>query len=123
MWALLIFAAIVFLFDQLAKELVHTRLPEPFCTRLVRIREVHHCEPIYHGAIFRALMLVIWCVAATAAVWLHSSRLSCKPGSQWRGWAARWGVQPEIYSVFFAKPDDGSNLRSRIIGLAIAIRR
>lgn len=74
MSALLSFAFVAFLFDQVTKILVQTRCAVPFCARL-RIRAVNHRERIYHSAIFRALMVVVWFVATMAAVWLQGSRV------------------------------------------------
>lgn len=75
MSALLSFAAIAFLFDQLTKRKVQTRRAVPIRARLLSIRAVEHREHIYYSAIFRALMVILWCVATMAAVWLHGSRL------------------------------------------------
>ena len=75
MLALLTFAVVAFSFDQITKRVVSTRLAGPFGGRFVHIREVHHHEHIYRRAIFRTTLVVIWCVAAVAAVWLDNSGL------------------------------------------------
>ncbi len=75
MFPLLTFAAIVFLFDQITKHVVQTRLAGTVGGRLLQVRRVHHCERIYHHIAFRTAMVVIWCVAAIAAAWLHNSGL------------------------------------------------
>ena len=73
MLALLTFAVVAFLFDQTTKRLVSTRLAGAIGGSLLRIREVHHHERFYSRAVFRVALVVIWCVAAIAAVWLHNS--------------------------------------------------
>jgi len=73
MLPLLTFAAVVFLFDQITKRVVQTRLAGPVGVPLLRIREVHHRERIYDHGGFRAALVVIWCLAAMAAVWLYKS--------------------------------------------------
>jgi signal peptidase II len=75
MLSLLTFAAIVFLFDQITKGLVQTCLAGPVGGRLLQIRRVHHSERIYGHPAFRTAMVVVWCVAAMAAAWLHDSGL------------------------------------------------
>lgn len=75
MLPLLTFAAIVFLFDQITKHVVQTLFAGPVGGRLLQIRRVHHHERIYHHTAFRAALLVIWCIAAIAAAWLHDSGL------------------------------------------------
>ncbi len=73
MLILLTFAAIAFLSDQISKRVVQTRVVGAVGGPLFQIREVHHRERIYGHAGFRAALIVIWCLAAIAAVWLHSS--------------------------------------------------
>lgn len=75
MLILLTFAAIAFLSDQISKRVVQTRLVDPVGGPLLQIREVHHHERIYGHAGFRAALIVIWCFAAVAALWMHSSGL------------------------------------------------
>lgn len=75
MLPLLIFAAIVLLFDQITKGLVETRLAGPVGGRLLRIRRIRHRERFYDHTAFRTAMAVIWAVAATAAAWLYDSGL------------------------------------------------
>lgn len=73
MLVLLTFAAIAFLFDQTTKCVVQTRPALSLGGRLLQLREVHHRKRIYGRAGFRATLIVVWCAAAIAAVWLHSS--------------------------------------------------
>ena len=73
MLALLSFAIVACFFDQLTKRLVSTRLAGPLGGRFLHIREVRHHERIYRRTDFRAALVVIWCTAAFAAVWLHQS--------------------------------------------------
>jgi signal peptidase II len=75
MLTLLIFAAVVLLFDQITKGLVQTRPAGPVGGGLPQIRRVHHRKHIYHHNAFRAAMAAIWAVSATAAVWLYDSGL------------------------------------------------
>jgi signal peptidase II len=75
MLALLTFAAVAFLVDQTTKRVVQTRLAGPLGGRLLHIREVHHREPIYRQAVSRLVLIVVWCAAAVAAVWLDKSGL------------------------------------------------
>jgi signal peptidase II len=75
MLALLILAAVAFLVDQTTKRVIQTRLAGPLGGRLFHIREVHHRERVYRRTASRTALVVIWCVAAIAAVWLHNSGL------------------------------------------------
>jgi signal peptidase II len=75
MLPLLIFAAIVFFFDQITKRAVQTRLAGSVPGRLLQIRRVYHGERVYRRTAFRTSMVVIWCVAGLAAAWLHDSGL------------------------------------------------
>ena len=78
MLALLAFAAIVFLFDQITKRMVQRRPASPFGGRFVQIREVHHRELIYSQFAFRLALIVSWCFAMVAAVSLHRTGLFFK---------------------------------------------
>jgi signal peptidase II len=80
MLALLTFAVVAFSLDQTTKRVVSTHLAGPCGGLFVHIREVHHHEGIYRRAIFRTTLIVIWCVAAVAAVRLHSSGLYLQSG-------------------------------------------
>lgn len=71
----LTFATMVFLFDQLTKRVVQTHFVRPAGGRLLQIRRVQHSEPFYRRTVFRVAMVVVWCTAAIAAVWLHDSGL------------------------------------------------
>lgn len=75
MLSLLTFAALAFVFDQITKRVVQIRLASPVRGPLIQIREVRHRAPIYGRAGFRAALIVVWCMAAIAAVWLNSSGL------------------------------------------------
>jgi signal peptidase II len=75
MLALLTFAGVAFLVDQTTKRVIQTRLAGPLGGRLLHIREVHHRERLYRRTAFRTVLVVIWCGAAIAAVWLHNSGL------------------------------------------------
>jgi len=75
MLALLTFAAVAFFFDQMTKRVVSTRLASPVGGRFLYIRKVQHREPIYGRPLFRMALVIIWCVAAIAAVWLYNSGL------------------------------------------------
>jgi lipoprotein signal peptidase len=69
------FAAVAFLVDRKTKRVVQARTAGPLGGRLMRIRQVYHCERFYHLPVFRMVLIVIWCAAAIAAVWLDKSGL------------------------------------------------
>lgn len=75
MLSLLTSAAVALLFDQMTKRAVRVRLAGPIGARWLHIREVQHAKRIYGYAAFRTTLIVVWCFAGFAAVWLRSSGL------------------------------------------------
>ena len=76
MSGLIIYAAFVLLCDQASKRLVQTCLAGPLSFgRLFRIREVHHRQRLYEGAVWRSAMVIVWCVAFASIAFLRTQRM------------------------------------------------
>jgi signal peptidase II len=71
----LIYAALVFLVDQSSKQVVRRRLQGVSWGGFVQFRLVGHRERFYARSSYRAVLVVIWCLAMVSAVWLHRSGL------------------------------------------------
>ena len=78
---LLTYATLALLCDQFTKRAVQACLTGPLpCGRFLRLREVHHHEPAYHGKFSRAVLVLVWLAAFGSIAWLHSSGVLFQTG-------------------------------------------